>query len=125
MAFGEIYLSIKIGASIGAFRAIMIMVITAVIGLFLAQLEAFALIRRVEGRFKANGPMTDEAIEIVFVAFGAILLLIPGFITDVIAFLFIIPPPRAYFAARVSPGFRRKIEEVVEKKRAEFASRKK
>ncbi len=124
-AFGEFYLSIKIGAALGAFRTVMIMVGVAVVGLFLAKLEAFALIKRVEGEFKANAPMTDASIEIVFVAFGAILLLIPGFITDAIGFLFIIPPTRAYFAARVSPGFRRRIEETVEKKRAEFLSKSK
>ena len=125
IAFGEIYLSIKIGASLGAFRTVMILLGVAVVGLFLAKLEVFALMKRIEAEFKANASMTDAAIELVFVVFGAILLFVPGVITDVLAFLFIIPPPRAYFAARVSPNFRRKIEEVVEKKRAEFLAKKK
>jgi len=125
IAFGEIYLSIKIGAAFGALRTVMALIGVAIVGLFLAKLEIFALMKRIEGEFKANAPMTDASIELVFVVFGVILLFVPGVITDVLAFLFIIPPTRAYFAARVSPGFRRKIEETVEKKRAEFLAKKK
>ncbi|HPM42900.1 MAG TPA: FxsA family protein, partial [Candidatus Omnitrophota bacterium] len=54
---------------------------------------------------------------------GAFLLVLPGFLTDILAFIFIIPPTRRYFAARVNPNFRKKMEDLVEKKRREFLSR--
>lgn len=120
---GEIYLSIKIGQALGLARTIIIMVGIAAIGLFMAKLEAFAIIKKVEREFKAKESMTDSAIELVFVVSGALLLILPGFITDAIGFLFIIPPTRAYFANRVSPAFRHRIEDIVEKKRLEFSSK--
>lgn len=124
-AFGEIYLSIRIGQAIGAFKTVMIMLGVAVVGLLLAQLEAFALVKRLEREYKANGQMTDTAIELLFVVCGAILFILPGFITDALAFLFILPPTRAYFTNRVTPAFRHRIEDIVEKKRLELSSKQK
>lgn len=122
---GEIYLSIKIGQAIGAFKTVLVMVGVALAGLFLARLEIYALVNRIGREFKANSSMTDTAIELCFVVMGMILLFIPGFLTDVIAFLFIIPPTRSYFTARISPAFRRRIDDIVEKKRAEYSNRSK
>ena len=122
---GEIYLSIKIGAAIGALRTIFIMLLVTLAGLFMAKLEGFAIARRFDDEIKSNKSMTDTAVELVFVVTGALLLILPGFLTDVVAFLFILPPTRRYFASRVNPSFRKKIETLVEKKRREFLSRKK
>ena len=119
----EVYLLIKVGTAIGAFKTTMILVGTAVLGLILAQLEGFAIVRKLTIKLKANEPLTDPAIECVFLIAGAFLLILPGFISHLIGFLFIIPPTRRYFAVRVSPGFRRKIEEIAEKKRQEFTAK--
>lgn len=120
---GEVYLSIRIGEWIGAWKTVLIMVGLAAAGLFLAKLEAFALIKRLEAEFKAGASMTDASVEITLLIIGAVLLVIPGFITDIIAFLFILPPTRAWCASRVSPKFRHKVEQSVEKKRRELLER--
>jgi len=119
----EIYISVKIGMAIGALKTVAIMVLVTVFGLLFAKLEGFAMARRFDEEIKANKSMTDTAVELVFVIAGAFLLVLPGFLTDILAFIFIIPPTRRYFAARVNPNFRKKMEDLVEKKRREFLSR--
>jgi len=116
----EVYLVIKIGRLIGAFYTIAILLGTAVIGIIMAKLEGFSLVNKVKREFKENASMTDTVIECVFVFLGALLMILPGFLTDILGFLFIIPPTRRYFAARVSVRFRNKVEQMIEKKKKEM-----
>ena len=117
----EIYLMIKIGGTIGAFNTIFLIFFTAITGIYFARLEGLNTIRSGFGQLIRNEVPIYEIISGAALAFAALLLIIPGFITDIIGFLLIIPITRNFFIKSVSSKFKKKesseniIEGVVEK----------
>lgn len=87
----EIYLFIEIGGQIGAGYTILFILLTAVIGLYFAKLEGINTIRSGMIQLTNNQMPIYEMISGAALAFAAVLLIIPGFATDVIGFLLIIP----------------------------------
>ena len=90
----EIYLFIKIGSQIGAFNTILLIFITAIIGVYYAKYEGLNTIRSGFTQILKNQTPAYEIISGAAIAFGALLLIIPGFATDIIGFLFIFPISR-------------------------------
>ena len=90
----EIYLFIKIGSQIGAFNTISLVFITAVVGLFYARYEGINTIKSGFSQLIKNELPAYEIISGAAIAFAAILLIIPGFVTDTIGFLLLIPVTR-------------------------------
>ena len=87
----EIYLFIEIGGQIGAGYTILFILLTAVIGLYFAKLEGINTIRSGINQLTNNQMPIYEMISGAALAFAAVLLIIPGFATDIIGFLIIIP----------------------------------
>ena len=87
----EIYLFIKIGAQIGAFNTISLIFITAIIGIIYARYEGLNTFKSGFAQLIKNEIPIYELISGTTIAFGALLLIIPGFATDFIGFLLIIP----------------------------------
>ena len=87
----EIYLFIEIGGQIGAGYTILFILLTAVIGLYFAKLEGINTIRSGVNQLTNNQMPIYEMISGAALAFAAVLLIIPGFATDIIGFLLIIP----------------------------------
>ena len=87
----EIYLFIEIGGQIGAGYTILFILLTAVIGLYFAKLEGINTIRSGMNQLTNNQMPIYEMISGAALAFAAVLLIIPGFATDIIGFLIIIP----------------------------------
>ena len=90
----EIYLLIKIGSQIGAFNTISLIFITAVVGLLYARYEGLNTLKSGFTQLVKNEIPVYELISGTAIAFGALLLIIPGFASDFIGFLFIIPLTR-------------------------------
>ena len=90
----EIYLFIKIGGHIGAFNTILLIFITAITGIFYARYEGLNTLRSGFSQLIKNETPTYEIISGAAIAFGALLLIIPGFATDLVGFLIIFPPTR-------------------------------
>ena len=90
----EIYLMIKIGGGIGAVNTIFLIFFTAVTGIYFARLEGLNALRSGFNQIIKNEVPIYEIISGAALAFAAILLIIPGFLTDFIGFLLIIPPTR-------------------------------
>jgi len=90
----EIYLFIKIGAQIGAFNTISLIFITAIIGIFYARYEGLNTLRSGFSQLIKNELPAYEIISGAAIAFAALLLIVPGFASDVIGFLLIIPLTR-------------------------------
>jgi UPF0716 protein FxsA len=86
----EIYLFIEIGGQIGAGYTILFILLTAVIGLYFAKLEGINTIRSGMNQLTNNQMPIYEMISGAALAFAAVLLIIPGFATDIIGFLLII-----------------------------------
>ena len=87
----EIYLFIKIGSQIGAFNTISLIFITAVVGILYARYEGLNTFKSGFAQLIKNEIPVYELISGTAIAFGALLLIIPGFASDIIGFLFIIP----------------------------------
>ena len=90
----EIYLMIKIGGVIGAFNTIFLIFFTAITGIFFARLEGFRALRSGFQQLVKNELPIYEIISGAALAFAALLLILPGFLTDFIGFLLILPPTR-------------------------------
>ena len=90
----EIYLLIKIGSQIGAITTIFLIFVTAIIGVYYAKYEGLNTIKSGILQLAKNEAPTFEMLSGAAIAFAAVLLIIPGFITDVFGFLLIFPPSR-------------------------------
>ena len=90
----EIYLFIKIGSQIGAFNTISLIFITAIIGVVYARYEGLNTLRSGFAQLVKNELPAYEIISGAAIAFAALLLIIPGFATDIVGFLLLFPLTR-------------------------------
>ena len=104
----DIYLMIKVGSVIGAFNTIFLIFFTAVTGIFFARLEGFRALRSGFQQIVKNEMPIYEIISGAALAFAALLLIMPGFLTDLIGFLLIIPVTRKFFIKIISSKFNNK-----------------
>ena len=104
----EIYLMIKVGAMIGAFNTILLIFFTAITGVYFVRLAGLNEIRSGFNQLIKNKIPIYELISGAALAFAALLLIIPGFLTDLIGFLLIIPVTRKIFISSIAHGFRNK-----------------
>ena len=104
----EIYLFIKIGSQIGAFNTILLIFITAFIGVYYAKYEGLNTIRSAFTQIIKNQTPAYEIISGAAIAFAAILLIIPGFATDLLGFLFIFPITRKLIFGNISNKFKKR-----------------
>ena len=92
----EIYLFIKIGSQIGAITTILLIFGTAIIGIYYAKYEGLNILKSGFAQLRKNKSPTFEVISGAAIAFAALLLIIPGFATDILGFLIIFPISRKY-----------------------------
>ena len=104
----EIYLFIKIGSQIGAFKTIFLIFFTAVVGVYYAKHEGLNTIKSGLTNMVRNRIPAYELISGAAIAFAAILLIIPGFGTDILGFLLIFPPTRKLLFGRISKNYENK-----------------
>ena len=103
----EIYLFIKIGSQIGAFNTILLIFLTAIIGVYYAKYEGLNTIRSGFMQIIKNQTPAYEIISGAAIAFAAILLIIPGFATDFFGFLLILPITRKIIFGNFSKRFKK------------------
>ena len=104
----EIYLFIKIGSQIGAFNTILLIFITAFIGVYYAKYEGLNTIKSAFTQIIKNQTPAYEIISGAVIAFAAILLILPGFATDFLGFLFIFPITRKLIFGNISNKFKKR-----------------
>ena len=102
----EIYLFIKIGGQIGAFNTISLIFITAVIGIIYARYEGLNTLKSGFSQLVKNELPAYEIISGAAIAFAALLLILPGFATDVLGFLLIFPFTRKIIFGRFVDKFK-------------------
>ena len=104
----EIYLFIKIGAQIGALTTILLIFITAILGVYYARYEGLNTLKAGFNQLSKQETPAYEVISGATIAFAAILLIIPGFATDILGFFLIFPLTRKIilnkFSKRFSPS---------------------
>ena len=103
----EIYLFIKIGSEIGAFTTIFLIFSTAIIGVYYAKYEGINTLRSGFQQLSKNETPAYEVISGAAIAFAALLLIIPGFATDILGFLLIFPLTRGLFFRKLLKKFKK------------------
>jgi len=101
----EIYLFIKIGSQIGAFNTILLIFITAFLGIIYARYEGFNTLKSGMSQIVKNEMPIYEIVSGAALAFAALLLILPGFATDLLGLLIIFPPTRKLFFKKVSTKY--------------------
>ena len=101
----EIYLFIKIGSQIGAITTIILILTTAVIGVYYAKYEGLNTLRSGFTQLNRNEIPAYEVISGAAIAFAALLLIIPGFATDALGFLIIFPITRKLIFEKFAKKF--------------------
>ena len=98
----EIYLFIKIGSQIGAFITISLIFVTAVVGIYYAKYEGLNTLKSAIKQIVKNEMPVYEIISGAALAFAAFLMILPGFLTDVVGLLIIFPWTRKIFLKKIS-----------------------
>ena len=104
----EIYLMIKVGGTIGALNTILLIFFTAITGVYFAKIAGLSTLRSGFNQLIKNEIPIYEIISGAALAFAAFLLILPGFLTDVVGFLLIIPTTRKVFIKLVAAKFNTK-----------------
>ena len=104
----EIYLLIKIGSQIGAVSTILLIFSTAIIGVYYAKYEGLNTLRSGFSQLSRNETPAYEVISGAAIAFAALLLIIPGFVTDALGFLLIFPLSRKIILNKLAKKFKPK-----------------
>ncbi|MEQ1557569.1 MAG: FxsA family protein [Methyloglobulus sp.] len=99
--FVEIYLLLKVGGAIGAFPTIFLVVFTAVLGTWLLRQQGFATFQKLQANLAQGTVPAYEIIEGPIIMLGGVLLLTPGFISDMLGFACLIPQLRRKLAQYV------------------------
>jgi UPF0716 protein FxsA len=104
----EIFLFIKIGSQIGAITTILLIFATAIIGIYYAKYEGLNTLKAGFTQLSKNEAPTYEMLSGAAIAFAALLLIIPGFATDILGFLLIFPKTRKFFFGKFANKFKTK-----------------
>ena len=107
----EIYLLIKIGSQIGALTTILLIFTTAILGVYYAKYEGLNTLKSGFVQLSKNEAPAYEVISGAAIAFAALLLIVPGFVTDILGFLLIFPITRKIIFERMSKKFKYKTKE--------------
>ena len=102
----EIYLLIKIGTEIGALSTILLIFTTAIVGVYYAKYEGLNTLKSGFAQLSKNETPAYEVISGAAIALGAILLIIPGFVTDFLGFLLIFPISRKLIFYKLKKKFK-------------------
>lgn len=98
----EIYLFIKVGSEIGALNTILLILTTAVVGIWYARYEGFNTLRSGMSQLVKNELPLYEIVSGAAIAFAALLLILPGFATDIIGILLVFPATRKIILSKYS-----------------------
>ncbi|MEW4981683.1 MAG: FxsA family protein [Cycloclasticus sp.] len=97
----EIYFLIQVGSVIGAFSTVVLILVTAVLGAYLFRLQGLITVQRIQASLSRGEIPAIEMLEGAMLLVSGALLLTPGFVTDVIGFLCLVPGLRRRFALSV------------------------
>jgi len=108
----EIFLLIKIGSQIGAITTILLIFTTAIVGVYYAKYEGLNTLKSGFEQIRKNKAPTYEMLSGAAIAFAALLLIIPGFATDIIGFFIIFPVSRKLLLEKIFVKFKNKKDET-------------
>ena len=102
----EIFFFIKVGSQIGAITTILLIFVTAIVGVYYAKYEGLNTLKAGFAQLSRNEAPTYEMLSGAAIAFAALLLIIPGFATDILGFLVIFPVTRKFIFGKFAKKFK-------------------
>ena len=100
-----IYLFIKVGAQIGALNTVLLILLTAIVGIWYARYEGFNTLRSGMSQLVKNELPLYEIVSGAAIAFAALLLILPGFATDIVGILLVFPVTRKIILSKYSKKY--------------------
>ncbi len=109
----EIFVIIEVGGRIGALPTIGLLVLSAVVGVIVVKREGLGLLRRAQEQLRTGEDPAPEVLDRLLVIVAGILLVLPGFISDAVAVLLLVPPLRHVIGNDLSRRLRRRVDAMV------------
>ena len=110
----EIYLFIKIGSQIGAINTVLLILLTAFVGLIYVRYEGFNTLRSAISQLVKNEIPMFEIMSGAALVIGAFLLILPGFLTDILGLLFVIPITRKIFFKKITSNYKDNKKKIID-----------
>jgi UPF0716 protein FxsA len=108
--FAELYVLIQVGHAIGVLDTLALLFLVSVVGAWLAKREGLGVVRRMQAALDAGRVPGAELLDGFLILLAAALMLTPGFLTDIVAILLLLPPVRAAVRHQLRRRFVRRIE---------------
>ena len=105
----ELYVIVQVANGIGVLNTLGLLILSGVVGGWLAKREGLALLRRIQRQLQAGQLPAKEVVDGALILFAGALMLAPGFLTDLLAIVLLIPPTRAAVRAVLLRRFRHRI----------------
>lgn len=112
MPIAEISLFIEIGQRIGVFPTIFLVILTGIAGAYLTRIQGFQIMFQIRQQFLRGEFPGDSLLDGLLILVGGLTLLTPGFITDCIGLLCLLPPTRRLFREVLKREFRNRIQTI-------------
>lgn len=106
----ELYVIVQVAQGVGVLNTMVLLVVVSVVGSWLVKHEGLGVLRRMREQLDDARLPTDELTDGVLILFAGALMLTPGFLTDLLALLLLLPPTRAAIRVLLLARFRRRIE---------------
>jgi len=110
----EIYLFIKIGSQIGAINTVLLILLTAFVGLIYVRYEGFNTLKSAISQLMKNEIPMFEIMSGAALVVGAFLLILPGFLTDILGLLFVIPITRKIFFKKITSNYKDSKKKIID-----------
>jgi UPF0716 protein FxsA len=107
--FAEIYVLLQVGHSIGVVNTLGLLIVISVVGAWLAKREGLGVLRRMQRSLDAGRVPGTELVDGFLILLAGALMLTPGFLTDIVAILLLLPPVRAVVRRELRRRFARRI----------------
>jgi UPF0716 protein FxsA len=107
----ELYILIEVGKRIGSLTTIGIIIFTGILGAYLVKNQGFMILKKIQNDLNGGIMPGDSLIQGAIILAGGILLLTPGFVTDILGFIFLIPVSRNVIKKYLLKWLKGKIKE--------------
>ena len=108
--FAEIYVLLQVGHAVGVLNTLALLILVSMVGAWLAKREGLGVLRRMQEAVNAGRVPGKELTDGFLILLAAALMITPGFLTDIVGILLLLPPVRAGMRRAVRRYFAHRIE---------------